>query len=134
MTFWIFLCLFPCCCCFFLNLAFHANAFLKKGDGSNCSHLKEQPCYFWVIFLPRPKLMCVYDYDKDQLKVHSQFATKSKYQYWFYYRCCLVQALRKMPSVWWAEDQPLLRRPLYLKKKITAKWIFVKIWVNDILK
>lgn len=34
-----------------------------------------------------------------------------------------------------AEDQQLLRRPLYLKKIITSKckWVFVKIWLNDIL-
>lgn len=89
---------------------------IRKEESLNRSHLKEQPCYFWVMVLSRPKLRWVYAYDKDQLLVNSLkeilLQLESKYQYRSYYRCCPVQAMRKILSVRCAEDQPLWGRSL----------------------
>lgn len=70
------------------------------------------------MFLSRPTVTLVYDYDKDELLVHSQFATRKQVPVLVLLQVLFDASIAKNSQCMiYAEDQPLLRRPFYLKMK-----------------
>lgn len=73
------------------------------------------------MFLPRPKLMCVYDYDKDQLYVHSQFATKTQIPVLVLLQVLSGASLAKNAQCVMGGGSAFAKKTVIFEKKITVK-------------